>query len=321
MMDKNKNNKDLVDYEHLHNLVMSMVKNKKYISQKDSFSKLQAKNKDEIPEIPYLKYEKNKRVPKGTAEMLLRFISSMLKMNMELPPNIRRYLYEAIDNQLKKGDEFQSLQDSFFLNVVYRKQGNKKETINDYIYHYLLTRVSTMYTLGYPREKLKKYKNSKKGTLYDELSDELCFKFKLDGDIYRRESYIIDGVSVHPDNLKELFIKENINSTIKFDNDNLLNDNHKAKLNDYVKYLNSIIISRKDLWPFNADDAIKRLKALNDCQTLIGARTVYWKYKLKPFTVTFPLKEIKGGLWEAFRGRINFVIYFLWYDPARQEWV
>ncbi|MEX5870178.1 hypothetical protein [Providencia hangzhouensis] len=79
-----------------------------------------------------------------------------------------------------------------------------------------------MYTLGYPREKLKKYKNSKKGTLYDELSDELCFKFKLDGDIYKRESYIIDGVSVHPDNLKELFIKENINSTIKFDNDNLL---------------------------------------------------------------------------------------------------
>ncbi|MEX6397872.1 hypothetical protein AB6E88_12705 [Providencia hangzhouensis] len=127
MMDKNKNNKDLVDYEHLHNLVMSMVKNKKYISQKDSFSKLQAKNKDEIPEIPYLKYEKNRRVPKGTAEMLLRFISSMLKMNMELPPNIRRYLYEAIDNQLKKGDEFQSFQDSFFLNVVYRKQRNKRD--------------------------------------------------------------------------------------------------------------------------------------------------------------------------------------------------
>ncbi|MEX6397873.1 hypothetical protein AB6E88_12710 [Providencia hangzhouensis] len=79
--------------------------------------------------------------------------------------------------------------------------------------------------------------------------------------IYKRESYIIDGVSVHPDNLKELFIKENINSTIKFDNDNLLNDNHKAKLNDYVKYLNSVINKQRDLWPFNADDAIKRLKA------------------------------------------------------------
>ncbi|QKJ51401.1 hypothetical protein G9396_13245 [Providencia rettgeri] len=106
-----------------------------------------------------------------------------------------------------------------------------------------------MKTLNYSLECIKDYENSKKGTLYDELSDELCFKFKLDGDIYKRESYIIDGVSVHPDNLKELFIKENINSTIKFDKNNLFNDNHKSKLNDYVKYLNSII-SGKDQWYF-----------------------------------------------------------------------
>ena len=270
MMDKNKNNKDLVDYEHLHNLVMSMVKNKKYISQKDSFSKLQAKNKDETPEIPYLKYEKNKRVPKGTAEMLLRFISSMLKTNMELPPNIRRYLYEAIDNQLKKDDEFQLFQDSFFLNVVYRKQGNKKEAVSDYIFHYLLTRVSIMKNLNYSMECIKDYENSKKGTFYEELSDELCFKFKLDGDINKRKSYIIDGVSVHPDNLKELFIKENIISAIKFDKNNLLNDNHKSKLNDYVKYLNSII-SGKDQWPFGIDDALTRLQKLSSCSTFIDA--------------------------------------------------
>lgn len=270
MMDKNKNNKDLVDYEHLHNLVMSMVKNKKYISQKDSFSKLQAKNKDEIPEIPYLKYEKNKRVPKGTAEMLLRFISSMLKKNMELPPNIRRYLYEAIDNQLKKGDEFQSFQDSFFLNVTYRKQENKKAEVSDYIYHYLLTRVSIMMTLGYTKKDIKKYKNSKNGTFYEELFGELCYKFKIDGDINKRESCIINKISVHPDNLEELFVKENIINTIRFDENNLLNDDNKEKLNDYVKYLNSII-SGKDQWYFGVDDALTHLQRLSSCNTFIDA--------------------------------------------------
>ncbi|MBN4863797.1 hypothetical protein [Providencia stuartii] len=254
---------DVSQYEFLYDLLVSIEKNKRWIEKEDRFHYLMEDGcGEELPEMPVFKYDLAIPAPKESVIEMLYHISYMLKNEMRLPPAIILYLCHFIDSTIRNGGY--ELKETFTCST--NKEDVDENYAKDYYYirNYINMRVSLLYTLGYSWDRITTLKNNKGADFYQEISDELEYKYKK-GDFYENDENIKSLVSLKKENIKKIVNKTGVKYTLKFINFNVMptyNHYDKELARQYRTYLEERARPERDSPPLGNKDAKERLKEL-----------------------------------------------------------
>ncbi|HHR6136540.1 TPA: hypothetical protein ACS72F_000380 [Providencia alcalifaciens] len=255
------NERDLKEYERAYDLFRKIEMKVDFLDEKDSFRFFMKNSKDgKLPEIPLFIYSEGLNVPRKAPNEILARISSLLKNDIRLPKALMDYLCSALDSVTQDNLDIKK---AFLFSSTYRKDTKDRVEIFKYTVEYIRNRIAILYTFGIDWKDIIDGKNKMKAKFYEEISDELNFKYKLNK---YSESEIDKELpfNISKENIRKIIFENHIYDVMMYIMPTLIPSNYTMKyIEDYKLYLEYKSKQRYNSRPISKDDAKKRIQELD----------------------------------------------------------
>ncbi|MEZ2893531.1 hypothetical protein [Providencia rettgeri] len=255
------NERDLKEYERAYDLFKKIEMKVDFLDEKYSFRSFMKTSKDgKLPEIPLIIYSEDLKVSRKAPNEILARISSLLKNDIRLPQVLMDYLCSALDSVTQDDVDINK---AFLFGSTPRKGQNNREEVFKYTLEYIRNRIAILYTFGFSWEGIINEKNELKAKFYEEISDELHFKYKLNeyGESVCDKGFCLD---ISKENIRKIISENYIYDVVMYKMPILIpSDYHMKYIEDYKLYLKFKSKQRFKLRPVSKNDAIERMQKLD----------------------------------------------------------